>query len=348
MRSPELKMEFLGEIRERAWAYGAEHRGTMANGKLYLPLGYNGFAIYNIADPAHPRVAGRMDRATLGGQGGSVAVRANRGYVLIPEHKMIAVLDVEDPARPTLIRHIRPDIPQPEHLEIHGDRLYVYGMASIDYLGGVWVFDIRTDSPRLLGSYQTTLTDPGFWVTKDHIALIARTPAFLDDVPKIDVVDMREPVEPRLLAQWAGPDMANIVGMHLRENRLYVTAYWGGTWVLDASNILDMRLLDRYDPKGEPSNYTIPVRALPPFIFAGQSGPKSDSNQWNVLRYDADGFGMELQIPAGSTPNQVYLEGNLLVLETLDPPTGPTRPEKVLRIYRVSPQYHAYLPRVHR
>jgi hypothetical protein len=333
---PALHLQPLSEIRENAWASGSEARLAIAGGRLFIPLGAGGLAIYDISSSQAPRLVSRLDVEALHGQAGAVAASANRAFVSIPTRQTIAILDLSPDSQPTVVGTFG-DIPAIIGLELRRDTLYVHVQSDTTHPGGVYVFDVSSSEPVLLGSYLQQLIDPGFYVSDDGVIFLARTPGMENDFPKIDVVDMREPARPRLLGQWVSDYPGNITDIDLAGGYLFAAAYWGGIWMLDAANPANMQLVARYD-WAQPGPTALSLRALPPYVVLAQNGPDSSTQQFGMLRQIADQFVPEQVLVTDSLPSRVYLEGQLLILEGWQAQT------KVLHVYHAITGYMSYLP----
>ena len=63
-----LELTPLSEIQVQAWAAGAEDAAAIADGRLFIPLGYRGLAIYDITNPSQPVPVAHVEYETLEGQ----------------------------------------------------------------------------------------------------------------------------------------------------------------------------------------------------------------------------------------------------------------------------------------
>lgn len=351
-----LELQSLGTISLPSWAWGSEAKVfvDVDTDRLYVPLGYPGLAVYDIAAPASPREILRIHSFDfpLRGQPGATTAAGSRVFVSLPTHGCIAVLDISTPLAP-VFKGVFGSIEDILQSALRGDYLYVFAGSSFAHQGGVYVFDVSTGTPEPVGQYLTDLIDPGFYVSPSGMVFFARTPADLNDGPKVEVVDMSNPAAPVFLSRWVSSFPGNITDIYLVENQLFCSAYWGGLWILDASDLSNMQLAIRFDWE-EPSHYALSVCAIPPYVFMAQSGPSQISWKFNVFRQNENRVSIEREITADSYPQSVYqvLEKDLLILVEQEPVTSPVRslgrnrlpssgsnPQKKLRLYNIQRTY---------
>jgi hypothetical protein len=334
-REAEFAWTLRAVIREPAWAWGSEAAAAFDGARMYLPDGYPGLAAYDLADPSAPRLLFRLSSLELGGQAGAVAAKGSRVYVALPDRAQIAVLEIDASERPQIIQRIAS--PQwVEHMEIRGRLLFVHAGSFNDYPGGVYVYDLTWNPPKPAGLYPANLVDPGFAVTEDGVVLLARTPATDSAPTRLDIVDLSRPFRIAPLARWLSPYPGNIVDLDVREGSLYAASYWGGLWVLDASDPSRPRLRSRFD-WDEPRFFTLGVRAWPPFVVLGTGGPEPGDRRFVVLKETAAGFETIAEVQAEAAIHSVARFGRLLILAEIESPWGNSNPQKILRIYEVLP-----------
>ncbi|MCP4156279.1 MAG: hypothetical protein GY757_51675 [bacterium] len=95
---------------------------------------------------------------------------------------------------------------------------------------------------------------------------------------KIEVVDMSNPASPDVLGYWTSNYPGNITDIHFVNNTLYLSAYWGGLWIVDATDFADMNLLNRFDWT-EPDSFAMSVRVFPPYVFLARGSTNPDLNE---------------------------------------------------------------------
>lgn len=322
----------VARVVEHGWAWGSEAKPSRDGSRLFVPLGYRGLAIYDVNDPKRPELLTTVDRAVLGGQAGAVAASGERAYVATPVEGSIVVLDVSTPNAPSVMARFAslPDILQ---IELRGRYLFVQAGSSVEYAGGVYVFDVSTTPPRAAGQYLSDLVDPGFYVSDSGIVFLARTPATDDDAARIDVIDMSAPASPRVLGQWASPVPGNVTDIDFRDGLLICSAYWGGLWVVDASDLSKMHLLARLD-FDDPAAFAIAVRGAPPFIVLARGGPAVSYSAFLVYEMRNGCLSLRQEIPGTLPVHSVTGSGDQLLLAEKEPPFVP-QPRLSLRSYAV-------------
>ncbi|MBI2570622.1 MAG: hypothetical protein HYV63_26770 [Candidatus Schekmanbacteria bacterium] len=330
-----VSWEFLAEIKEQAWAWGSEADPALDGNRLYIPLGGGGLAVYDVADPSNPERLFHGDDSYFGSQPGAIAVRGNVGYLALPPDGQIVELDFSDPSNPRLGARFA-NIELIEQLSLVGNRLYVVESSNGSAPGGVSVFDTTVTPPALLGAYYVDLLDPGFFVTENHQVLLARTPATGDDTPGIQVVDMATPSSPQVVGNWTSKRPGNITDMAVAGTQLMCSAYWGGLWVLDATDLANMKALDYYDLDAVEAHADA-VAVWSPYVILARSAPSSSNRQFEVVRIDAGKVEYEDRIAAERWPTSVHVAGDLAVLgDSADVDGDGWFDEKHLRLYRVS------------
>jgi len=173
-----LELTPLSEIQVQAWAAGAEDAAAIADGRLFIPLGYRGLAIYDITNPSQPVPVAHVENETLEGQGGAVAAVGNRAFVEIATQSTIAVLDISIPQQPVKLGEFA-SIESIQNMAIAGSSLFVQAGSSTEYPGGIYAFDLtQSPIPSFAGAYLVQLVDPGFFVLEDSTVFLARTPAY--------------------------------------------------------------------------------------------------------------------------------------------------------------------------
>jgi hypothetical protein len=327
---PSLRLVPLSEIDLAAWAAGSESPARIVGDRLLIPLGAGGLAIYDIADPANPVPVALLDTAALGGQAGAVAaLPGDRLFVSLPVQHTIAVFDFSGALPPIKLGEFG-DIPQAIELATTDTGLLAYAQSSVAYLGGIYAFDVTSQIPLAAGEFLVSLIDPGFLAIRNGIALMARTPAHGNDTPGLDIVDMADPANPRLLGSWKSPLFGNVTGIDIDGDRMFLSAYWGGLWVVDVSNYSMMKLTASFDWE-EAAHYAVDLVSLPPFVLLLQGGPQPSMRRLDTLLVQENGQLRLLDddIPLTGFPTSVIREGRLVLVEEL----SDTYDRKKLRLF---------------
>lgn len=345
--SESIKITYLSRIQEPSWAWGSEASLCVDQNTLYIPLGYPGLAVYDISRPAYPALLKLLSSQDLGGQAGPIAVRGSRAYIALPDKDCITVLDVANPSLPTVLTRIT-GVQDVGQLHIRGSYLYVQGGSHLGQDGGVFAFDISKETPVAAGQYTTDLIDPGFFITGTGMVFLARTPATDTDSAKIDCVDMSQPALPILKSQWGSSYPGNITDMDLKKSRLYCSAYWGGIWVLDASDAASLKLAASFDwTQSQP--YAKSIKAFPPYVFLAQGGPKMADQKFAFYKTSGNSLTLWQEIPASTYTHSVSLAGDILFLVEEESPWGNTNPQKIVHLYgietAIKPPIHVSLRR---
>ncbi len=331
-----LERVFLSEIRLPAWAIGSGARICYDRGteRLYIPQGYPGLAVYDITDPSSPQPVVQLHSKEFPGQyqPGAVAARGGRVFVALKTPGNIVELDFSTPTAP-VFKNTFGSIPDIRKMSLQGNLLYVFGYSSFEYDGGVYVFDISGESPALVGQYLTDLIDPGFYMGPNGTAFIARTPAWLGEPAMVDVVDLSWPAEPRLFDTWESEYPGNITDIYLEDGLLYLSAYWGGIWVVDVSDYGNMTLAGRLD-WGVGDRTAVSICALPPYVIIAGGGNLEGSREFVIFHHQDNVFKEKEALPAEASPDSVIRVGDLLFTVQLNDPYG-SNPEKIIHLHRI-------------
>lgn len=327
-----LAIKLLGTILDYAWADGSEARVAFSGSTMLVPNGYRGLSIYDLADPGHPERLAIVDRFVLGGQGGATAVAGGRAFVATPDSGQIVELDISTPSSPVVVRRFGA-IPEYDQLVLRGSRLFVQSGSCVDYPGGAYVFDIAQSPPPLIGQYLAPLIDPGFHVSASGRVLQARTPAFADDVARIDLVDMASPAAPVLLSTWSSSRGLNIWDIDVQQGRAYCAAYWGGLLVLGGADGLWLKTEAEFD-WGEELSLAQSVAAVPPYVFVARGDSGGAAGSFQAFRHEGGSLALAWECAASFPVHSVAVSGNLLVTVEQEPPNT-AWPKKILKLYRI-------------
>jgi hypothetical protein len=122
--------------------------------------------------------------------------------------------------------------------------------------------------------------------------------------------------------------------MDLKKGRLYCSAYWGGLWILDASDTAALKLAASFD-WSEPQLYAISVKAYPPYIFVAQGGPTLADQKFAFFKDAGTSVRLWRRIAASTYTHSVALSGILLFLVEQEPAGTNINPQKIVRVYRI-------------
>lgn len=314
-QEPRLTLRPLSEISLESLATGSEQAARVCGDRLVVPLGARGVAVFDISDPSMPAPLAAIDATILEDQGGASALmHSGRLFVSLPIRQTIAVIDL-DGAVPVKLGEFG-SVSQVTSLAMTDIGLLAYGRNASGNLGGIFAFDVSNDIPGPSGDYLVDLTDPGFFARKDGVAYIARTPNGPDDPAQLEIVDMSTPASPHVLGTWSSDMPGNISGIDVADDSIALAAYWGGVWILDASNPESMQATATYDWEA-PFAYAVDVVYTPPFVLALEGGPAAEMKQLGTLLLNEDNH-LEWQdaIPVPGIPLAISREGNLILVQS--------------------------------
>jgi hypothetical protein len=330
-------LEPRSEVILPGWAWGSESPATLAGDRLLIPLGAGGLSIQDISNPDAPSELARVTPESLGGQAGAaVALAGDRLFAVVLDLEVdIAVLDLQAGWPPPPIGWFG-EIPQPRALALTGTDLLVQADSTVEHPGGIYAFDTASAIPTAAGAYEVQLVDPGFLARADGTVFLARTPAGLAGAAGVDVVDFSDPEDPDLLGQWSSPLPGNVTGIDVEGDRMFLSAFWGGLWVVDVSDFSAMALVADFDwQQLEP--YALDVEWVEPFVLLAQGGPDPALNKLTLLELDAaDDLAVVGSIPAGGPILALHRDDRLLIVEEHHDTDGDLYPdEKHLRLFEL-------------
>jgi hypothetical protein len=321
----ELLLTPLSQITVSSWAYGSEAPARLDGDRLVIPRGGGGVSVYDVSHPAHPVEIATVDVATLEDQGGASALTPDgRLVTALPIRQTLAVIDISH-------RHPRKlgefgGVASPFALGVSYDALFAWVGSDSANIRGVYSFDLDAPLPVATGSYPVVLTDSGF-LMRDDVVYFAGTPSGPGDSAVLDIVDMNVPSTPVELGTWPSETPGNIVGIDVDGDRIALAAYWGGIWLLDASDPAAMRLLDHEDWT-DSRIYSTGVALMPPFVLLLQSGPAPELRQLDLLRMHDDGTLEWLDpLPLDAPPMAILHEGSLVIVQTSADDDGDGAPD---------------------
>jgi hypothetical protein len=334
---PTLVLELLSTILTHGLAVGPPGRVAFAGTTMVVPLGDGGIDLYGIGDPSHPVLSCHMSSETLGGRGGEVAAAAGRAYVSVlgaAGGDEVVELDLSVPSSPVIVCRFYGDIFDYNQLVLRGNRLFMKSDSDILlYDGGVFVFDASQSPPPRIGQYEADQVGGGFHATAASRVFLARTAAFDDQAPKIDVVDMANPAAPVLLSSWAAPLRMSIDDIDVQQGRAYCAAYDRGILVLRGADQASLELEAEYDWSDEAS-LTLSIAAAPPYVFVGRNGGGEGLGSFQVFLHEGSSLTLVRDLAAELMVHSVAVSGNLLVTVEYELSQA-AMPRKILKLYRI-------------
>jgi len=178
-------------------------------------------AVYDIADPAHPRPVGRPEDVLRVPPAVDMIVH-DKHLVMVGRDGALRVVDVDDPGRPRLAGTL-PGLG--DTVALGADHDAAGTMAALDRQGRLHVLDVRDPTrPARRGTYAPAeiIRPWALAVTGGH--------AFLATSGGIEVIDIAQPDRPFLAADYATDDEARDVVAAAGE--LYVVERQAGLLVL--------------------------------------------------------------------------------------------------------------------
>lgn len=188
---------------------------TCEGGKAYV-AGSAPFRVFDVENPSAPVLAGEID---LGSVGNAVDVQDQIAFVSCTSG--IKVVDARDPAHLTVIG----TMPAASDLEVHGEIAYTNGN------GGLQIFDVSDPAhPTLLSSL-----DAYYHV---HSVTGDQEYAYLGEDfgqyrGRVEVVDIREPSDPRVVAQL--PTLTGVRDLEYRNGCVWVAELEEPVLIIDVT-----------------------------------------------------------------------------------------------------------------
>lgn len=232
----------ISEDRPRFIFAENELQGTglhLSGGLLYLAAGNNGLIIYSLADPDAPREIGRyrnLDDAR------DVAVDGYLAYV-VDEARGLEILDVSSPTEPTRLGFISWDPVYAQAEVVRAEAGFVY-VAAGQY--GLKIIDARNASnPVIAAEYK-----PGpesfaeGLAIRDWILYLAIGDEGDSRNNGLQILDVRNPYTPQLLASASYPDSS--AGVIVHGETVFMANPWTGVRVYTISDPSEPALIDRF------------------------------------------------------------------------------------------------------
>lgn len=201
---------------------------TVAVSGQYLYINHNGLEILDVSQPLTPTLRGSCCTA-LAGISDDIAIAGHYAYLagtaFAGANTGLAIVDVADPASPTLVWHAS-DLAS-RTVAVTDD----YAYLTIDASPNVLVFDVTTPvTPVLVTTYHATQVANDLAIAGDY--------AYVATNGGLDVVDVTQPVTPALVMSIPG---YTTVCLAVAGNRLYA-----GEW---QTEIMNVRVFDLSDPR---------------------------------------------------------------------------------------------------
>ncbi len=227
-----------------AIAGGVEVVGSRA----YLADGDSGLSIVDISNPSAPVRIGKFRNDSLpppplqSGFAYGVTVRSDTAFLADGSSFRLRVVNVSNPAAPTLIRSYR-IFDQPLDVAINGNYAYVVAGDS-----GLRIIDISSAVDMITGIFDT----PDF---ANGIALAGTYAYVADGTTGLMVVNVSNPAAPVLAGGFNTPVYAE--GIALSGNFAYVADGSSGLIILDISNPAAPVQVGDLDTPGWATNVTV-------------------------------------------------------------------------------------------
>jgi len=219
-----------------------------------------------MAESVNTKVVGHFDCAG-GGQVWVDGTTMYIGHMASPDGT--SIVDVSDPGKPRLLAHI--EIPEGWHshkARVAGGVLIVNheraGRANPDFGGGLGIYDVsKPAAPRLITKWRTPGSGVHRYSFDGRYAYISPTvEGYLGNI--VMVLDMADPEHPEEVCRWWVPGQWTAGGeeyswgveglptrchhpLRLGE-RLYVSYWHRGLFILDIADMAHPRLVAHYNP----------------------------------------------------------------------------------------------------
>ncbi len=213
--------------------------------------------IVSIKDPTHPKVISSFTHAELG-QAAGFAINGNTLYLASQGSQRLLVIDATDKSAPRLLGSVV--IGQPGQgllykVAYRDGHCYVANQSAKK----LFVVNVRNPSqPVVVGSVAVTTEDDGPFsiLLRDHYALVG---TIFGRRNRLAVVDIKSPVEPRLVTQVFGAEVGHTSGEVV--GNLFFAVNWDVNALLvfdvadPANPSLQARLVDQR--LGEPNRCVV-------------------------------------------------------------------------------------------
>jgi len=297
--------------------------GTGADGARLQVRGMSG-GLTNCASRAAPTPdAGNVEFVGhIGGATYAVALQGN--YAYIGEGPRLTILDISNPASPTVLGKTLPLPDTVRRVAVAGSYAYV-----ADYDGGLRVVDVSTPSnPMEVGFYDTPGDAYGVAVAGDY-AYVTGVSGYPNWDGWLRVVDVSDPTNPTEVGACDTPDETG--GVAVAGGYAYVTDWDGGLRVVDVSTPSNPTEVGFYDTPGYAGDvavaggyaYVVGRSGYPPYDGWLRVVDVSDPiNPTEAGFYDTPGRAWGVAIAGGYAYVADHYKG-LRVVDVSDP-TNPT------------------------
>ncbi|MDX8410271.1 MAG: hypothetical protein R8K46_00150 [Mariprofundaceae bacterium] len=213
--------------------YGGQRKGFTQGNILYVADWFSGLHIYDIANPAQPRLLSTFHTP---GSAKGVVVRGRYAFIADDDHGL-QIIDVGIPTEPEWVANLATSGLAYTPV-IDGDRLY---LAS--HRGGVHIIDIKNPAePRLIGGFDTPNKAWSVAVEGD-IAYVA------DAASGLLVFDVRDAARPKQIGHFSpGGNAEDVV---VENGIAYVAFFDKGLYILDVRHPAEPRLWAHVPTPGE-------------------------------------------------------------------------------------------------
>jgi hypothetical protein len=214
----------LRSVYPLVWAMSVQVNGSLA----YVGTGRDGLFVLNISDPDHPSLVGKCcDGVSIQ----ALQVSGNRAY--IGWYSALRIVDVSNPASPTVIGNFS----EPEYIftaiRVVGDRVYLG-----DDIRGIDIIDASNPAQMTrLGQYWTQGGALDLEISGSYVYVAT-------GLQGLEVVDISNPANPVLRQSYPVAGLAQSIA--LASSYAYVAGGEGGLQTLDISNADQPRLLSKY------------------------------------------------------------------------------------------------------
>ena len=297
----------------------------LADSLLYVADDYAGLTVINVADPRAPKQVG-----SCGGIACAFGVGHFGSYVYVSAlDEGLVVVDASDPAQPVRVGAIQLGS-ELMGLTVRYPYMYVSECDVANRDGSVLIFDITTSSnPTLL----STVAFDHFlgWdvVLRDTILYAC---SYIDgsNDSNLALINVADPVHPRVVGRFRPPDGAAVYGMALRDNDslVFLAAFTKNLVVVDVADPTRPRLVANLRVEGGQTeglglagDYALLLQAVPEIglVSVDVSDPSTPVRASNLS--GGSGFGDLFTID-----DRAYLcRGSGVDVYELDDPREPSR-----------------------
>ena len=289
---------------------------SVVGNRAYVAQAAGGIQIFDITTPAAPILLGAYDTP---GCAYAVTAVGNLAYVA-DCYSGLEILDITNPTAPILVGSY--DTPGAAfRVSVVGNLAYV----ADDY-GGLRILNVANPaSPYMVGAY--------FGPGASDVA-VAGNLAYVVDYDRVDILDIADPTQPRLLERY--PVLGSACHVTLTEGQVYVTNWYGGLQIFDNPTVVTS-----ISQVGT-STYRIQLAGrLPDGTYNLTLGPQIADASGTLMDQDRDGLPGEAWSDAFRTtwtetntaPQQLALSANTIAenqaagtlvgsLSTTDPDLG--------------------------